>query len=73
MNMIASHNAHDHHEVFHRPQINLNEVEFNEAVRISVETIFALSRDRRLSPQELRTVTQYSADIARFKQARAQG
>ena len=38
--------------------------------RISVETAFALSHDRQLSPQEFSVINGHAADIARFKQAR---
>ena len=69
MNNITRNTAQEHCEVFHRPQVVLD-TEFDDAVRISVETTFALSHDRKLSSREVGVITRHAADIARFKQAR---
>ena len=72
MDKITQSNAEEHHEVFHRPEA-MSEPTFNEAVRISADTVFTLSHDSKLSTQEVGIITKHAADIARFKQERAQG
>lgn len=57
-------------QVFHRPQV-VSEKTFKEAVRISAETTIDLSRDRRLTSEEVSIIVKQAKHIARFKQARA--
>ena len=60
-------------QVFRRPRTTISEPMFREAVFNSAEAVLDLSRITKLTADDVRFAVRQAAEIARFRQARAQG